>query len=252
MTALQKRIFGARRRWEEEAEKAFRFSSTLEVLDVGRHPRFICALDPTIICRSCASNYCYSFFPSTMRFTVTAAFALAIATSLAAAREDIEQIEFDLGGPATKKSSTTTSTKSSKSDDCTSCTAGTLTRSNMVTSLFFNTWSIDGYINQDSVSDYCTAEADEKAAFVQAVGYSAGCLIEPQCLVNRIFGDVKSSGANITEGVFGGLTINTFCYVEQNGSQIFFPEGDCVAPDPCLLGSVTPVQGQCGSCWAFQ
>jgi hypothetical protein len=31
---MQKRIFGARRRWEEEAEKAFRFSSLLFQLQV--------------------------------------------------------------------------------------------------------------------------------------------------------------------------------------------------------------------------
>lgn len=159
-----------------------------------------------------------------MRFTATTV-ALAISSSLAAG--NLESL--------VSASASTLSTKSSKSGGCTSCTAGTLTRSNMVTSLFFNTWSVDGYINQDSVSDYCLAEADEKEAFVQAVGYSAGCLVDAQCLVNTIFAYAKS-GANFTEGEFGGRTINTLCIAEKYG--VILPEGDCLALDPCLLGSL--------------
>ncbi len=164
-----------------------------------------------------------------MRYTATAA-ALAISASLAAG--DVE-FDWELGGPATKSSkSSTTSTKSGKSGDCTSCTAGTLTRANMLTSLVYSSWSVDGVINEESVEDYCKADPVEKEAFLQAVENTAGCLVDAQCFVKRFTEKVYiRANATITEGAFEATAINGLCKAEQKG--VILPVGECNAVDVC-------------------
>jgi len=154
-----------------------------------------------------------------MRATTTAV-ALAIAASLAAG---------DDSGKSGKSG-----TKSSKSGDCTDCSADTLTRANLVTSLFVSNWAVDGVLDQESASQYCDADTDEKEAFLKAVENTAGCLIndQTQCLIDLYFDIIIEATKNnftITEGFFQAVVIDGLCTIEQEGFK--FDCGD--VPDPC-------------------
>ena len=173
-----------------------------------------------------------------MRYTA-AAVTFAISTSLAAATATGD---WDWRGEGQAKKSSKSSTKSSKSGGCTSCSAGTLTRANILTNLVYSSLSVDGVINEESVVAYCKADPDEKEAFLQALENTAGCLVDAQCFIQRftekVYFDIN---ATITEGAFEATAINDLCKAEQKG--VILPVGECNALDACdainggLLGS---------------
>ena len=116
-----------------------------------------------------------------MRTTATAV-AFAIAATLAAGQE------------STGKSGKS-GTKSSKSDGCTSCSADTLTRVSILTSLFFNNYGQDGVnfnsysqvLNGDSLQDYCAGDDETKAEFAKAVGNTVSFYTDIQPFIDWIF-----------------------------------------------------------------
>ncbi len=124
-------------------------------------------------------------------------------------------------------------TKSSKSGDCTSCSADTLTRVTTLTNVVFrNVANENNEITQASIAEFCSEGPDATAALVQAVGNSAGCLVDPQCAVQEIFGYVNSdANLTITEGEFQAGAIDILCNAEQNG--VILPRGGCNYTDPC-------------------
>ena len=123
-------------------------------------------------------------------------------------------------------------TKSSKSGDCTSCSVETLTRSTTVTNLIFtNLADENNEITQASIAEYCS-ENPKTTALVQAVGNSAGCLVDPQCAVQEIFGYVNSdANLTITEGEFQVASIDMLCNAEQK--DVILPRGGCNYTNPC-------------------
>ena len=132
-----------------------------------------------------------------MRATATAV-ALAIAATLAAGQES---------GKSGKSG-----TKSSKSGDCIDCSADTLTRANIFTSLFFSNWSVDGEINPASTQAWCDADTATKAAFLQALDNAAGCLVN-SCFVDFIFSTIVEDG-NIPDGEFQARILSLMCFIE--------------------------------------
>ena len=160
-----------------------------------------------------------------MRSIATAA-AFAIAASLAAGQEP---------GKSGKSG-----TKSSKSGDCTDCSADTLTRSNMLTNLFYSNYGEDGVINQASVEVYCAADNATQAEFVEAVDNTIGIFVEGQLFVDALFG-AAAIGLNFTEGSFQANIIgNSLCVAEEVGLQCTDAPTDEPIPDACdvLGGSV--------------
>ena len=107
----------------------------------------------------------------------------------------------------------------------------------MVTNLVFaNVANENNEINQASIEEFCNANRTE--AFVQAVGNSAGSLVDPQCAVQAMFAHVYSDEAvTITKGELQTGTINTMCSAEQNSeqnSEVISAEL-CNYTDPCAV-----------------
>ena len=143
--------------------------------------------------------------------TITTAAAFAIATSLAAGQES---------GKSGKSG-----TKSSKSGDCTDCSADVLTRANMLTSLTYEMYAIDGVINQQSLCDFCLC-GPPRQPYLEAVDNTVGCLVDTNCLLEKTFDAFISPpdgngnpDATIAEGEFLTASVNTLCEAEQSGED---------------------------------
>jgi hypothetical protein len=119
---------------------------------------------------------------------------------------------------------------------CTSCTADALTRANILTNLFVNSWSVDGEINQASVEQYCAADDATKAAFVKAVDNTEKTPVDGQCFVDSIFSTIVEFG-NILDGEFQSLMIYLLCSAEEDGKVCVEVPCDIPdpVPDPCAL-----------------
>ena len=152
-----------------------------------------------------------------MRATTTAV-ALAIAASLAAG---------DDSGKSGKSGS-----KSSKSGDCTDCSADTLTRANLVTSLFFSNWSVDGELNPASTQAWCDADGATQDAFIKAVDNTAGQIFKGQYLVDAFFSAlVNPEVTDPNQGELQSNLIDVLCSIEQEGITCDFV--DEIPDNPC-------------------
>ena len=131
-------------------------------------------------------------------------------------------------GECRKRNGSTT--KSSKDPDTIHCSTETLTRSNVVTNLVFaNVADENNVINLASLEEFCNA--NRTAAFAQAIGNSAGSLVDPNCAVQDLFAYTYFGAASVTEGELQADTINTLCYAEQSGEVL--PVEGCNYTDPC-------------------
>ncbi len=152
-----------------------------------------------------------------MHFSATAT-VFAVATSLAD------------GSTTSGKSN-----KSSKNGGCTFCSSNTLIRSDMLTNIVFGNLADDNNeITRESIAEFCRTNTTQ--AFIQAVGNSAGCLVEPQCfaqgLIQSIYFDFDDN-ATLTEGQFQAGAVNGLCYAEQNDVILLEDEEGCSIIDPC-------------------
>ncbi len=170
--------------------------------------------------------------------SITTAAAFAIAASLVAGQ----------GAGKSGKSGT----KSSKSGDCIAdCSTDSLTRANILTSLFFSNWAVDGEINQDSIVAYCAADDATKTEFARAVGNTVN-FFEGQLFVDLEFLDALFFGG-LSEGQALIGNVEGFCFAELLGltegcitRSDFELCDDCgPIPDPCdlLEGAATAALG---------
>ena len=178
-----------------------------------------------------------------MRTTATAV-AFAIAATLAAGQE------------STGKSGKS-GTKSSKSGDCTSCSADTLTRVSILTSLFFNNYGQDGagfnsngqVLNGDSLQEYCAGDDETKAEFALAVGNAVSFYTNIQQFIDAIFyfsffGPLifdQFVNEGLFQSVFG---IEDLCitetYLQEVGLQCTEFPISLPVPDVCILVGDSP------------
>jgi len=166
-----------------------------------------------------------SIIPTNMRSIATAA-AFAIAASLAAGQESGK------------------SGKGSKSGECTSCSADTLTRANLMTNLVLDYWSNEGVIDSASIEETCAAtDALQEAEFAQALEYTAGCLASPtKCLVDVVMSEIKFFNLTISAGELQALLLDGLCFFEAEGGGFSAPEEECLFYNPCNDGPTIPPQ----------
>ena len=147
-------------------------------------------------------------------------------------------------------------TKSSKSDGCTSCSADTLTRVSILTSLFFNNYGQDGVgfnsngqvLNGDSLQEYCAGDDETKAEFALAVGNAVSFYTNIQLFIDAIFFysyfGPSFFDITVTEGVFQSVfgidedLCVTETYLQEVGLQCTefeFPIILPLPPDICNL-----------------
>lgn len=142
------------------------------------------------------------------------------------------------------------STKSSKEDNGTYCSADTLTRADTVTNLVFaNVDDENNEINQASIEYYCNAGPNRTAFFIQALGNSAGNLVDPQCAVQNMFGYLYyTDDVTVTEGEFQAFAINLLCYAERKGEVL--PVAGCDYTNPCEVIN-GGLQGCSSDCYLY-
>jgi hypothetical protein len=156
--------------------------------------------------------------------SITTAAAFAIAASLAAGQESGK------------------SGKGSKSGECTSCSADTLTRANLMTNLVLDYWRNEGVIDSASIEETCAAtDALQEAEFAQALEYTAGCLASPaKCMVDFIMSEIKVFNATISAGELQVVLLELLCFFEAEGGGFSAPEEECASINPCNDGPTLP------------
>ena len=142
-----------------------------------------------------------------MRPTITATI-LAIAASLAAGHDH-------------------PSSKSSKSASaCNSCSLDAIGRAQEMTNLAYGMFAPEGVITQAALVAFC-ADEDRQQTFLEAANDIGGCLIDPICFVEDVFGFfAPGSGIDaLPQGDFLAINIPIFCEAEETGVQQ--PIGGC-------------------------